>query len=364
MSTGSSPRPATLRVGVVGGGLIAQLVHLRLLAEHAHRFTTVALVEPSRAVREELRHRYGIGRAYADHGAMLDDGDLDAVVVASPNGTHADVVLDCLEHGLDVLVEKPLCLELGDADRIIEARDRSGGLVQVGYMKRFDPAYEALLADLARDGGEIDHVTTVTHDPGLARLYAPADFARGADVPPAVVERVRASTAEQVRRAVGSGDVRTFSEGFLGALIHDVNLVHGVLDVLGRSTAVPRLASASAGGRVLTGVVELDDGATWTMAWLLLPGLRTFAETLTLYSPRAIRTLRFPAPYARHAAGTYGVERAAETSTRVSVGSHRESYARQLAHFHDCIRRREPCRTPPEQARRDIALLTALFQLS
>src|SRR5262249_23527898 len=140
----------TVRVGVVGAGLVAQAEHLPYLAALGDRFTISAIAEPSRTVREALGARYGIPGLHADHRAMLDAGGLDAVVVCSPAGTHAEVVLAALDAGLHVFVEKPMCITLADADAIVAARDRAGKVVQVGTMKRYDPAVEAMLDALPR----------------------------------------------------------------------------------------------------------------------------------------------------------------------------------------------------------------------
>ena len=78
---------------------------------------------------------------------------LDAIVVCSPAGTHAEVVLAALDAGLHVFVEKPMCITLADADAIVAARDRAGQVVQVGTMKRYDPAVEAMLDELPDVGG-------------------------------------------------------------------------------------------------------------------------------------------------------------------------------------------------------------------
>ena len=91
----------------------------------------------------------GSGSPSAATPSCSSAAEPDAVLVCSPNETHAEVVLDALAAGAHVLVEKPLCLTERDAARIVTARDRAGLVVQVGYMKRFDPAYEALLDDLA-----------------------------------------------------------------------------------------------------------------------------------------------------------------------------------------------------------------------
>ena len=116
----------TLRVAVVGGGLVAQAMHLHYLKHQTERFDLVAVADPSKTVREALQQLYNLEATYADYRELLDGTKLDAVVICSPSQTHAEVTLAALELGLHVLVEKPMCITLADADRIVEARDRAG----------------------------------------------------------------------------------------------------------------------------------------------------------------------------------------------------------------------------------------------
>src|SRR2546425_8278755 len=134
-----------LRIGVVGGGLVAQAMHLHYLAHQSALFELVAVADPSATVREALQQRYNLEATYEDHRGMVEAARLDAVVICSPSQTHAEATLDALDHGLHVFVEKPMCITLADADRIIEAQGREGKVVQVGYMKRFDRAWERML---------------------------------------------------------------------------------------------------------------------------------------------------------------------------------------------------------------------------
>jgi predicted dehydrogenase len=334
-------RGEPVRVGVVGGGLVAQVVHLPHLHDLAGAFAVAGLAEPDARRREWLAGRSGIPLACAGHEELIARGELDALLVCSPNGTHAEVALAALDAGLHVLVEKPLCLTVADATRIVEARDRAGRVVQVGYMKRFDPAYEALAADLRAERGPVRHLCTLTYDPGLAAWFAPAG------APPA---------------PPGSGrPADPFSDVLLGALVHDVNLVHGLLDALGVAPGPVTDAWSAADGSGAGGAVALPGGARWTMAWLLLPGLGDFRERVQLFGADGLRELEFPAPYLRRAPTTYrAAAGVAGGHAERSFRSWHESYARQLEHFHACITRGEACRTPPEQAARDIALLTAL----
>src|SRR5207244_4954115 len=115
----------TVRVGVVGGGLIAQAEHLPYLSSLSDRFSIAALAEPSLTVREALGARYGIGSLVADYRSLLDKAGLDAIVVCSPHGTHAEVVLAALDAGLHVFVEKPMCITVGGGDSIGEASGRA-----------------------------------------------------------------------------------------------------------------------------------------------------------------------------------------------------------------------------------------------
>jgi len=79
----------------------------------------VALVDPSRTVRERLAARFAIRATFGSHEEALDAVPADAMLVASPSGTHARITCDALARGLHVLVEKPLAITLQDADAIV-----------------------------------------------------------------------------------------------------------------------------------------------------------------------------------------------------------------------------------------------------
>ena len=311
---------------MVGAGLVAQAVHLPLLQRLDGHFRVVSLAEPEPAVRHAVGSRHGVGRLYPDHRALLEAGGVDAVLVCSPNATHAQVAIDALEAGAHVLVEKPLCLTVEEGAWIVEARDRAGLVVQVGYMKRFDPAVEALLDDLPADWTPA-HIATATYDPGLREPFG---------LPPG-------PTTQSPRDA------------FLGALIHDVNLVHAALERCG--VAVERVVDACGDAGRATATIALAGGARWTAAWLSLPAAGTFSEHLALYSADGVRELEFPAPYVLHQPTVYRRTANCVTTVRTSWA---EAYERQLRHFHAVVTAGDECRTPAEDGLADVRLLEAL----
>jgi predicted dehydrogenase len=340
-------------------------MHLPNLHQLDERFELAALAEPSEAVRERLARRYAIPSAYADRRELLEREQLDALIVCSPNATHAAVVLEALDAGLHVFVEKPLCITIGDADRIVAARDAAGKVVQVGYMKRFDPAVERLYDELPADAGGLRYVRVVVNDPEFVPYFGPGDIVRG-DVPAAVIEETRRLEQEQLEEAVGRADAdasAAFSDGYLGSLVHDVNLVHGALERLGIAGPAP-VADAAwwANGRALTGSVRLSGGVRWDNAWIQLMDQREYRESVALFFVDSIRALEFPSPWLRQAPTRYersGADGAARVAS--SFESAEEAFVRELVHFHDCIASGASCRTPPEQARIDIAVLTDMF---
>jgi predicted dehydrogenase len=353
----------SLRTGVVGGGLIAQAVHLPNLARLTDAFELVAIADVSRRVAEGLAARYAPARAYTDWRAMLDAERLDAVVVCSPHATHAEVALAALDRGFHVLVEKPLCIAPDDAAAICRRRDETGLVVAVGYMKRYDRAYEAFLGALPASGDALRFVDVVTYDPWMAREpFVPSSrMVRGDDVPEAALAAAHDAEAEQVGRAVGAEDpatVRAYSYTFLACLVHDVNLVRGALDHMGVGDVEPLGAAHWADGDAASFTARLPNGATWQCAWLLLRGLDEFRERAALYFADAVHELEMPAPYWPDAPRIHRVTGAAPHE---HTG---DAYIAELRHFHDCVVDGIACRTPPEQAARDIELLRDLYRLT
>lgn len=126
----------TLKIAFAGTGHISRV--------HARAAQSVAGVELAAVVnhRPESMARFaaqfGIGRQYARVGDLLHAGDIDALVVSTPNYLHAPQSLTALEAGLHVLVEKPMALNAAEAERMLRASERSGARLMVGHCWRFD----------------------------------------------------------------------------------------------------------------------------------------------------------------------------------------------------------------------------------
>ncbi len=148
---------ADLRFGFIGAGFVAG-VHAEAFAEV--RGASIAVVYSRSADRARaFAAAHGIPRATDDWRSVVADRDVDAVLVMLPNHLHAEVVQAAAACGKHVLVEKPLCLTLDEADAMIGACRRAGVVLGYGEQLCFAPKYERLRA-LAGEGafGRVYHL--------------------------------------------------------------------------------------------------------------------------------------------------------------------------------------------------------------
>ncbi len=192
-----------LRVGIVGCGEVTQIMHLPSLSFLTEQFEVTALCDVSERVVQTVGAQWGVAKRYVDYRNLLEAGDTDVVLVASPDFTHAEVTLAAIAAGKHVLVEKPMCLTLAEADEISAAEQCAGLTVQVGYMRRYAPAFlEAcrLVAGL----GEIRLARA--HDVlGQNALFVSATsrVVRGDDVPERIVAAGQKLRGERMAEALG-----------------------------------------------------------------------------------------------------------------------------------------------------------------
>ena len=356
-----------LRVGLVGAGLVGQAEHAFYLWEERARFAFVALADASAAVRRDLGERYGLAELHAEIGGLLNLG-LDAVVIAAPDPFHPELAVAALEAGLHVLCEKPLALTLDGCDRIQAARDRSGRVLQVAYMKRHDPAYRRALELLPARIEDVKLISVEVNDPDHEPFVAHLPMTGPGDLPAARRERSRAAAAAQLRLAAGGeageAGLRALSGGFLSSLVHDVAVVHGVLAHFGCD--LPDAADHGAffdDGRGVQLGFGLPGGGRASMTHLALPGVPDYTERITIYCRDRIVDLTFPSPYLRHLPTRLTLRRG--TGQALEIQDHRVSYEEafreQLRAFHAACCGEAPVATPIEQARRDVALLISAF---
>jgi predicted dehydrogenase len=133
----------SIRVGLIGTGKIAVQNHIPGI-RLSHDAEVTALCDPNPSALAEAAAASGISRTYTDPFALLKDAPVDAVVVATPNRFHRDIVVAAAGSGRHVLCEKPLALNVQQAEDMMTAVDKAGVRHMTAFTYRFVPAMRYL----------------------------------------------------------------------------------------------------------------------------------------------------------------------------------------------------------------------------
>lgn len=127
-----------LRIGIIGLGGIAQLVHIPVLSK-IKDVTIAAVAETNKERLRTVSDKFGIKNRYADYREMIRKSLLDAVIIATPTNTHKEIAVDCIKSKLDILLEKPAARSYDEVKEIHDTAVRYGTNVMVGMNARFRP---------------------------------------------------------------------------------------------------------------------------------------------------------------------------------------------------------------------------------
>jgi len=160
------------KICVFGAGRVGKL-HSGNLRRYISSGEVVALVDTVPETLKQTGNEYGIEDRYTALDEALDKSEFDAVVITTPTPTHKRLAVMAAERGKHVFLEKPMAMDLGECDTIIEACEKNSVHLQLGFMRRFDPDF-ALANERVRSGeiGEPMMVKSLTHGPGLPPPWA------------------------------------------------------------------------------------------------------------------------------------------------------------------------------------------------
>jgi predicted dehydrogenase len=349
-----------LRVGMIGLGEVAQVIHLPVIESLPDRYELAAVCDISPGLVKRVGDRYRVERRYTSAAEMIAAGGLDCVLVLNSDEYHAECTVAALDAGLDVLVEKPMCLSPREAAEIIAARDRSGRTVMVAYMRRFAPAFTEAVRKLP-ELGPIRYARV--HDViGENRLIVDrtAYVDRPDDITQEAIDEKWARRATLVREALG--DVSEELAGTYGLLCglgsHDLSAMR---ELLGRPTKVAAARTWRQGGYVVA-LLEYDDFVV-TYETGVDDQLR-FDAHIEVYGASASLRIQYDTPYVRHFPTVLELERTdGDSYERSVIRPHlKDPYTHELEYFHDVVTSGGTPKTTPEDYVEDMELFVDIIR--
>ena len=235
-----------VRLGLIGAGRIGQ-IH----AENAARFVPgcrlVSIADTNLTAARQCADRLGIERVHSDPMDVIGDPEVDAVLICSSTDTHVGLIEACAEAGKHILCEKPLSLELGAIDAMLDRVRSAGVKLMVGFNRRFDPDFRHIKEQIEDGAVGATHLIRITsRDPspppisyvkvsgGMFMDMTIHDFDMARFLAGSEVTSVFAVGACRVDPAIGeAGDIDTaivtltFENGVLATIDNSRSAVYG-----------------------------------------------------------------------------------------------------------------------------------------
>lgn len=351
-----------IRLGLLGLGEVAQLIHLPILQRLGDLFSLEGAYDPSPSVATKIAARWGINQLFATPEAMFASPDIDAVLVLSPDQFHGIHARAALKAGKHVLIEKPCCLTGEDLSDLVAVAETSDRVAMVGYMRRFAPAFleaKKRLPDLTdityvrvRDVicegpwffGQTDQVITPQND-------LPAELLEESGA-------LRKKMLDSLLGADAAPELRTAYTVLTGLCSHSLSAMR---DLLGQPKSV-KTASIKQGGTQMT--ILFDYGHFTALYECMIGDVVRFEAGFEINTRWNRLAFQYPTPYIRNLPMTLDIQNSTDhDNTLTQLGPfHQDPFDVELRAFHAAIANGGENRTPPGESAADLALFAAIIE--
>jgi myo-inositol 2-dehydrogenase/D-chiro-inositol 1-dehydrogenase len=235
-----------LKLGVIGAGRIGK-VHTATLVQNVPQAEVVAIADTNAESASEVAGNFGIKSVFTSYMDVINHPEVEAIAICSPTDTHARYIVDAAKAGKHIFCEKPVDLSLEIIKGAIEAVEKAGVKLMVGFNRRFDPNFLKIkqLVDEGKIGDP--HILKITsRDPAPPPAHYSAssggmfldmtihDFDMARYITGSEVTEVYAKTAVLVDPEIGkAGDIDTavvtlsFANGAIGVIDNSRKAVYG-----------------------------------------------------------------------------------------------------------------------------------------
>jgi len=350
-----------LRIAILGAGIIAQSIHIPSIHRAGFALVAVCDLSPSRAA--EVAGRYGV-RAVTDPAKIFADPEIDAVLIATP-GSHTELTIAALDAGKHVLAEKPLALNLDEVDRIERAQHDSGKVLQVGYMKMYDPLARRAASAIAELTGIRLVRVTVSHPADAPQIEHLRIRPPTHDADRAEIDRANRYEVEQTKLVI-PGATPEFSAYFRniihGSVIHETSLLRGLgfeLPTEWTADVFPELRDAEPSSLLAIGT---SDDVRFVISWNWLPEYPEYNEEVKVLGSNGRVEYHLAKPYVLEERSRLVVQRhdGHERQDTTYTEINETGFLRQLLAFVDSIQTGAPVLANLDGVRDDIRTLTAI----
>ena len=342
-----------IKVGLIGLGEVAQLMHLPLLADDP-RFSVAAISDVSPSLLDHVGNRYGVATRYLDANSLLTNSTLDAVFILTPDHLHADLLAKAIRSGKHVFIEKPACLTADQLRPILDIPQRPGQVVFVGYMRRFSRPFLELKKRLP-PLEDIRHVRIrdiIREAPFF--VAQTRNIFRPTDVPPELIAEGRSRTQAMLRSVMGEDCPPDALRGYqvlTGLSSHSFSAMRDLLGPpLGCSYALQHKGE--------TVVAVFDYGHFSALYEAVIDDVSRFDAGIEVLTQHQHFRMNYDTPYIRNLPTRLEITTSSDTDTGTEIIGpvYEDPFRIELGAFHDSIATGQPNRTTLADSLEDLLL--------
>lgn len=346
-----------IKVGLIGLGEVAQLMHLPLLADDP-RFAIAAITDVSPSLVDYAARRYGVAHVHPDAGSLLANSNLDAVFILTPDHLHADLLAKAIASGKHVFIEKPACLTAAQLEPLLSLKRRPGQVVFVGYMRRFSRPFQELKARLPAPES-IRHVRIrdiIREAPFF--VAQTRNVFKPTDVSSDLIAEGRARTQAMLRSVMGEDcppDALRAYQVLTGLSSHSISAMR---DLLGLPRGV-RYATQHGGETV---IALFDYGHFTALYEAVIDDVSRFDAGIEVLTQSQHFKLNYDTPYIRNLPTRLEIttSTATETGTEVIGPIYEDPFRIELGAFLDSVVNGAPNKTTLEDSMLDLRLFAEI----
>lgn len=350
-----------VKVGVIGLGEVAQIIHLPILRTLSNLFEIAALCDISPQLLNVLGEEYQVHNLYTDAQELTKQNDLDLVMVLNSDEYHTECVLSAIKNNKHVFVEKPVTLNLAEADAIIKARDEANVQVMVGYMRRYAPAFvQAVNAVKKMDQISYVRVRDIIGENRLM-IEQSSRVHRFNDIPESAMKDKYNRGIEMVKEAIGDVPDELYNTYRLlcGLSSHDLSAMRELIGVPKRVVSAVQWNR----GTYISAIFEYD--GFFTTFETGVDKQRRFDAHLEVYSPTKSLRVQYDTPYIRHLPTNLHITETVDEEFHQTIvrPTLKDPYTHELEYLHDVVTKGIKPKTSMEDYKEDLKLFKQIIEV-
>lgn len=353
-----------IHIGIIGLGEVSQCMHLPILQDLCDTYQVTAISDIAPSLVEYIQKKYHVPQSYSSADDLIEQGNIEAVLILSPDQYHGEYVAKALQAGKHVFVEKPVTLCLDELNQLIELKKNyPNQIVMVGYMRRYAGPYLKAKEILSKSPMKTEYLRfrdIILEAPFFIGQTRPVFYPK--DVPAELIQEGRSRRREQIDRAIGADatDVmRTTYQMMTGLGCHSFAAVR---ELFGMPTKIHSVTTASGGQHVVI-VMEFEGGFLGTYELVNNQSIVQFDAAIEVFQNTRKILIKYETPYLRYQPTYVQVTESncCDTHTITYGPDFHDAFQTELSLFARCIETGTQPKTSLEDAAADLKLFQEII---